>query len=250
MAKLSINKNKMFLPLSVSKGTTEERLQKARLLNLKFFDNIKDEFVDREIKPSTFKRILKKTAGSKIGVEIFESLDNKKTYTSLITNENGKLNGYAFYFPLTYLNNNIRQSNAMNFLKETQKFFNSIFNPKFLTREIKVFNKNKNSTKLGRFYLDNIAEKQVLKPEKLDKFLGSKKNEDKINILQFFRYKLFAEKNIHQAEPQITKHIEKADNLKILTKSDNLEVYQYDEKLSLLNNKLLNIIKQERDNLK
>ena len=250
MVKLSINKSKVFLPLSMSKGTTEQRLQKARLLNLRFYDNLQDKFVNREIKQSVFKRILKETSGFKPGIEIFESGSPKKAKMTPLLGAQNKIRGYAFALPVTYWFENIHKSSAQLFLKTTQRFFNEIFNPKFLARKIIMNNKGYNTKEAGEFYMNNIAEKQTLNPKNLDKYLQMKKAEEKINILQFFRYSLLDERNVHQAEHGIDKHIEKADHLKFQNKNYDLSEYHYDEKLALLNKKLGEIIQSERNGLK
>ena len=250
MMKLSINKSKVFLPLTISKGTTEQRLQKARLLNLRFYDNLQDEFVNREIKQSVFKRILKETSGFKPGVEIFESDNPKKANMAPLIGAGRKVRGYSFFLPVTYWYSTIHKSTAKLFLEATQKFFNGTFNPKFLTRKITMFNKNYNLKEVQKFYMDNIAEKQTLNEENLDMYLHGKKAEEKINTLQFFRYSLLDEKNIHQAEHGIDKHIEKAEHLKFQNKNYDLSEYHYDEKLALLNEKLGKVIQGERQKLK
>ena len=248
MMKLSINKSKTFLPLSMSKGTTEQRLQKARLLNLRFYDNLKDEFVDREVKPSVFKRVLKDTAGAKLGVEMFASQNPNTTSVTPLLGAKSKIRGYAFYIPQMYWTGNIRQSHELSFLKDTQRFFNDICNPKFLARKIALINKSKDTQAVQEFYSQNVAEKQVLKEENLDKLLKDKNSSEKIDILQYLRYTLLGDKNTHQAEYKIDKHIEKAENLRFPNKNYDLSDYNYDEKMMILNQKLAKVIQDARKN--
>ena len=54
--KIRINNKFTYLPLAKSKGTTEQRLQKATDMNLKFFRGLKYDFKDRKIKPMEIKR--------------------------------------------------------------------------------------------------------------------------------------------------------------------------------------------------
>ena len=49
MMNIKIDGKKMFMPLKKAKGTTEQRLQRARELNLQFYDNLQKEFVDRKL---------------------------------------------------------------------------------------------------------------------------------------------------------------------------------------------------------
>ena len=250
MMKLSINKSKTFLPLSMAKGTTEQRLQKARLLNLKFYDNLHDEFINREVKQSVFKRVLREASGIKPEINIFEANDWKKTTLTPLLDSRRKVKGFAFFIPLTYWYSNIPQSASQFFLKETQRFFNMICNPKFLTRRFLLFNRGYNIKKVMDFYSQNIAEKQVLTAENLDKFLCGKNADEKINTLQFLRYNLMDDMNVHKAEYRIDKHIEKVESLKFQNKNYDLSEYQYDEKLALLNQRLNEVIQAERKGIK
>ena len=244
--RLRIDRQKTFLPLTISKGTTEQRLQKARLVNLKFFDSLQDKFVGREVKPYTFKRTLAAATSKKIRVELFKSEKPKETRLTPFVPSLNKIKGFALYLPHTYVNESIHKSSQKLFLNETQNFFDKIFNPKFLTREITLFNKKINVKEAAKFYDENIFGKQQLQPEMLDEYLSKKTRREQINILQYFRYTLLGEKNIHQAEAQIDRHIEKADNLQFPNKNYDLSKYYYDEKLDLLNKKLLELIQEER----
>ena len=51
MIRYGINRTKAFIPLKISQGTTEQRFQKARLFNLKFYDELQDCIKDKEIAP-------------------------------------------------------------------------------------------------------------------------------------------------------------------------------------------------------
>ena len=86
----------------------------------------------------------------------------------------------------------------------------------------------------------------VLKKEDLHKFLQDKKNDEKINILQYLRYSLFNEKTVKQAAHDIDKHIEKAEHLKFANKNYDLAPCSYDEKLALLNETLTKTLKEAR----
>ena len=70
MNTFKINHAKNFLPLNIAKGTVEQRMQKARLMNLRFFDNLQDVILKREIKPTAFSRTLKETTKAPIKIEI------------------------------------------------------------------------------------------------------------------------------------------------------------------------------------
>ena len=245
MTKFTINKIRTSLPLSAIKGTQQERMQKAIGLNLQFYEKLHDKFVQREVKTSKFKTTLKDTAGGQIGVEVFNTEPNSSKLSLLIGAKN-KIRGFGLYLPHNIWGECIRQSSAKNFLKITQSFFNEICNPKFLARNIYINNHIKDTNAVSDFYAQNISGKNVLTQESLDNFLQNRKADDKINILQFFRYNLFSERNTKQAEPQIDKQFEKLDNITYVNKKYDLKDFSFDEKLALLCDQLKSVIQTER----
>ena len=248
MFKIKINHSKNFAPLTISKGTTEQRLQKARLLNLRFYDNLQDVIKNNEIAPKTFATVLKKTLGTNIGLDIFESTEPKEYKTGLSINDKSKTCGYYIFMPLHYYSHKIHKNNARKFLKETLSVFNDVLNPKFLTRAIVMNNKGYNVEKSMKFFQENISKTNELKEETLNTFLDKKSNDEKIETLQFLRYKLLAEKNIEKARYQIDKSYEKHNKLNFEMNPDyySLDKCHYSEKLALLNQKLAEIIQTER----
>ena len=246
MIKISIDKSKTFLPLNIAKGTTEQRLQKARLLNLKFYDNLQYEIIKREIKPAAFKRTLKSTAGAKIGIDIFNAGCENASNLTFRINKDRKIKGFSFFLPLEYWTGNIRQSLQTVFLRETQKFFNEICNPKFAARKLTIYNKFRNLSEVDAFYAQNINGKNELKNDILKDFLSKRSDREKIDILQYLRYTLQCEQNIKKAEYQVDRHIEKAENLKFINKNYDLTDYKYDKKFELLEKELKDIIKSVR----
>ena len=245
MTKFTINKIRTSLPLSAIKGTQQERMQKAIGLNLQFYEKLHDKFVQREVKTSRFKTTLKDTAGGQIGVEVFNTEPNSSKLSLLIGAKN-KIRGFGLYLPHNIWGECIRQSSAKNFLKITQSFFNEICNPKFLARNIYINNHIKDTNAVSDFYAQNISGKNVLTKESLENFLQNRKADDKINILQFFRYNLFSERNTKQAEPQIDKQFEKLDNITYVNKKYDLKDFSFDEKLALLCDQLKSVIQAER----
>lgn len=250
MIKIKIDKTKTFMPLTKAKGTTEERFQKAIDLNIKFYKNLQDSFEKREIKPSAFKRVLNETTGKRIGIKMTESLQANKAVMGHYLSSRCAVKGYTFAMPYTFLTGNIRQSLAPTFLLETQRFFNEIFNPKIYTRIAAVVNKTKDSgASVKIFYDENVAEKQKLTQEKLDTFLEKRPASEQIDLLQFLRYSLLSDLNIKKAQPAIDRQREKAENMKILNKNYDLSDYKFNEKLEMLNKKLAETIKAERERL-
>ena len=249
MIKFKINHSKNFVPLSIAKGSQEQRMQKACSYNLAFYDNIQDCIRKNEIAPRTFINKLNSTIGAKLGINIINVEKQKDAQTSYYFNDKCKSIGYAIELPKSsFSNNNIHKNSARTFLIECQNMLNEAFNPKILQRYVVLFNKGYDITSIKNFYKNNISQTAELKAENLEKFLENKSNTEKIDSLQFIRYKLMSEKNSTEAIEQIDKRIEKHNNFKFVNSSDYYDnkKYQFDEKIEILNKALLNTIKNER----
>lgn len=250
MVKLKINYPKSYVPLTMSKGTTEQRLQKARLMNLRFFDNLQDSFKNREVKPSTFKKVLKSTLGCKsVKVNIFDS-STRGTGSQMVHafNEKGITDGYWIEIPYTGYTQNIKLSSARIFLQETQKFFEEIFNPKFFKRAVSMTNKGYNGKEIINFYQNNVHKTQKLNSKTLENFLKGKPATEQIDTLQFFRYELQKEQNRCKGLKGIEKSIEKHTGLQQVHSSDFFEFkeYNFNQKFEIIENKLRQLIQTER----
>lgn len=248
MMKLKINHTKSFIPQKIARGTTAERLQKARLFNLKFYDNLQDVIFNNEIAPKTFIRTLNGVTGSKIQADIYASKNSKEGETLYCIDEKAKTKGYVLALPLAFYTEKIHKNTALTFLKATQNLFNEALNPKFLNRFIIMVNKGYKTDKAVDFYLKNISGTNKLEEEALEKFLEGKVVKEQINTLQFLRYKLLSEKNTTQAMKQIEKRVEKYNNLKFERSEDyfDLDKYTFDEKFSIIESKLAKLIETER----
>lgn len=247
--KLNINSKKMFMPLKNVKGTTEQRLQQARDLNVKFYENLQKHFVDRKVTPAKFRTSISKAAGKAFSIDMEDPV---KCNLSMFSHRAGKMNAteidtYVFTIPRTSsLDDSITQSTAASFLKATQEFFNEITNPKFLKRGISISNKTKSCKKQMEFYEKNIAGNNTLTEKRLDNLLKVTPAKIKVDTLQLFRYKLLSENNVREATPQIKKSIAKADNIMYLEKGNDLSRYGFEEKMALLNKKLAEVLSEKR----
>lgn len=250
---LKINRPRTFLPLSVSRGTVEERLENAKLLNLKFYKNMSYDFKNREIKPATIKRDLKETAGGKINIQT-TAYDNEKEFkmSSSYWGLTSKISGFSFIFPVNYNSKMFEQRNVPQLLTFTQNFFNNIFNPKFLTRKVAMTNKKQNLAGTEKFFTNNVSgtSTHLGLSEKLDKLLLDKNYSEKINTLQSLRYDLISEKNTKSAQPLIDNQISKTEHLQFVNKDYDLGKYSYDEKLMILNEKLATVLQKARELVK
>lgn len=249
MLKLKINYPKTFIQAPISNGTTKERLQKARLFNLRFYDNLQDVIINNEIAPRTFTKTLNNVTGSKIKLDILRSqVDNEGFLRYCIDGMKGINNGFTLQLPLTNYTEKIHRSSALAFLKATQDFFNEALNPKFLQRFITMFNKGYNPEKALNFFYENVSGEKKLVSENLNNFLKNKKVEEQIHTLQFLRYRLLSEQNTTEAMKNIEKRIEKHNNLKYEHASDyfDMDKYSYDEKLKIIESILKKLIDSGR----
>lgn len=248
MNTFKINHTKTFLPLNVAKGTVEQRMQKARLMNLRFFDNLQDVIHKREIKPTAFSRTLKETTKAPIKIEIIQAIQDVPEALLYNYDKNLSANGYVLSLPHTLYTEKIPQSSALKFLNVSQNFYNEIFNPKIFTRFNTLLNKKYDAKAIISFYRENISSTNSLSKESLEKMLKGKTSEEKINTLQFFRYKLLSEKNTAEAARNLEKSVEKYDHLKFERPAGYFDTtkYQFEEKFKILNDKLSEIIASER----
>lgn len=245
MIKLKIDKKATFLPLAKSKGSTSERLSKAREANVQFLKNLKYDFVEREVKPAVFKRTLKGLVG-KIGIKIEPVETPQEAYMHLHLDSRKTSKGYILGLPQGYWSNKIKQSHMPICLKQTQKIFNNIYNPKFLKREFAILNKSKDLESIKNFKERNIDGTSILKEKDLNEFLENKPVDEQINVLQFMRYNVLAEQNGKIAEKQVDNELKKSENIRSFGKNYDLSEFKYDDKMQILNKKLATIIGDER----
>ena len=248
MLKFRTNYSKTYIPMSALKGSTEQRLQLARLMNLRFFDNLQDGVINREISPGTFKKYLRQTVGFPIKIDMAESLDPKTGSMNHILLGNGVSQGYIIEVPYTSYTKKVHESSSLVFLKETQKFFEEILNPKFFQRVLTMLDKGYKIKDITDFYTNNITKTQKLTTKALEEFLQGKPATQQIDMLQFFRYQLLKEQNgcvgIKGIEDRIAKH----QGVKYQHKGDfySFKDRNFEEKFAIIENKLKEIIQAER----
>lgn len=249
MIKFRIDYPKTHVPLSMAKGSTEQRLHLARLMNLRFYDNLQDYIKNKEVKPGTFKKVLRDTVGYPIRIDIAESLNPKsgEMHHVLVSNK-GISRGYSIALPMTDYYKNIHQSTSLIFLQETQKFFEEILNPKFFKRFLTLLAKGYDMKSLTEFYQKNIQGTQKLTAKSLDRFLQNKPASQQIDTLQFFRYQLMKEQNNCAGIKGIEGRIAKYQGLKYQHSADfySFKDHDFDEKFALLESRLKHLISSER----
>ena len=233
----------------MTKGTAESRFQKARLLNLRFYDNLQEHIKNDMVAPRTFCKTLKDTLGAKnFGLDIMEENNINQGKLMYAFDHKAESRGYLLSLPLTLFNEKIHKNSCKTFLHRTQTLFNELFNPKIFCRYISLVNKNRNIKTIMNFYGKNISETNTLTQETLNKFIEKVPSKAKVDVLQLFRYKLLSEQNTHRASNQIDKKIQHYNNFTYVRPEGfyNLDKYKYDEKFEIINKKLLDTIKKHR----
>lgn len=248
---IRINNKFTYLPLAVSGGTTEQRLQKATQMNLKFFKGLRYDFKDREIKPMNIKRNLWNVIGKKLTINLTPIPQANDVIINHSLVDGRQSRGYTLSYPYDAIwkKPTISQSKTPSILRQTQNFFTEILNPKFFRRKISMMNQNQDWLGAIGFFSENIHNSQKLDPKKLDRFLQDKNVLEKINTLQMFRYDLMAEKNLHEAEPLLDKEVAKFESLRFDVSKYDMSKFNYDEKLQILNDKLKEVLSNVRERL-
>lgn len=234
------------LPQSMIKGTTPEKLQKARACNIEFYKQLLPEFKNREVKATAFTRVLRHVIGKRrIALELEKIMGEDKPFVSHQLTKGKLLKGYLIGLHQDLVLNTIKQKSERTFLQQTQKLFNDLYNPKFFARAISVINKKQNTKAYNAFLAKHIISTKPLTPENLDKFLGKKPLDKQINLLQNMRYTILSNQNLQQGQYELDRQIEKSEHM-VINKKYKFEEYQYDDKLQVLNAKLAQVLKDAR----
>lgn len=247
MIHLTINPVKTKFPLEIAKGTAQERIQKAVGYSDRFFDNIKDYFKDGDVSTRTFASVLRKTAGDKVGIEVFEKLPKKSAMTCRNYNDKMVQIGYALFLPVNSFSKKISKMSTKTFMHEVFHFFDHLLNPKYNKRIHNLINSGI-SYQAGPFYSEKIYTKENLTKQMLNTALKGLTPQQKIDALQFFRYSLILERNayIHSAKYQKMMENYYKDCITYHEKPYKYTEYKFDEKIKLIEETLLRIIQKER----
>lgn len=246
MIKLTINNAKTHLPLKKAKGTYQARTRKAAELNEQFFENLKGTFVYGNLSLNIFSQILKKFVPKNINLEVIADPDTIKSYTSLYLDNKGKINGYILSIPVDS-ENKISKFQIGNIMQSTLELFTRILNPKINNRGVNTINKNINNSNQQK--LSNIiCSSKTLTETALDNYLSVNTNLEKIDILQNIRYIIKLKLNKYRTGNKYQKEIEKLYRYKNMPKAEPVKytTYKIPQKMKLLEQKLAEIIKEER----
>lgn len=191
MIKLTFNHIKTHLPLKQAAGSYEQRLQKAVELNEQFYKTLKKNFQYEDVPPRTFGKILRETANAPIKINIVDSNNiTNGGNVALNISEKCEVDGYTIFLPYSRFSGKISMANKRTFLKITQQFFDQILNPKYIKRQMAIITGGYDFQALSEFYNKNIANNTDLTKKALNQYLKGKKTEEKVNLLQHFRYLL------------------------------------------------------------
>lgn len=242
---LKINQKALFYPQKIAKGTQAERLLKATASSIDVFKELRYDFVNREIKASDVKRSLKKVAGKDIGVRIELKDTPNSTKTGVYGTTTG-LKGYVLYLQNIFDTKKISQGQLPVIMQRINEMFIFAFNPKIIKREVSIFSKRQDLKACSEFFTEYISGKKSPTDKLLNKLLSKKSVEEQINLLQLLRYKTMTKLGLAQAESTLDRHICKFENSHIINKNYDKKIQDLNSKLEILNNKLAQIIKNER----
>ena len=244
MIHITIDSQKTKLPYKIARGSANDRIKKAIQYSDKFFDNIKDTFKKGDISTRTFASVLRKTAGGKVGIDVIESLQpGAVIYPSL--DANGVFIGHTILLPVNAFSKKISAMSTKTFMHEVFHFFDHLLNPKYNRRTANLINSGI-SYEIGPFYTEKVYTKEKLTNKMLDDVLKGLTSQQKIDALQYFRYNLILERNAYQESAKYQRMMEKALNTGYREETYKGSQYHFDEKIKLIEEKLLRVIQKER----
>lgn len=248
MIKLTINNNKTHLPLKKFKGSAIQRMKKSKELTDQFFDNVKGTFGYGDVSLNIFTQILTKYVPQNIKMEVLENFNPTTSNLSLHITNTGEIQGYTLFLPLA--KNKISKSNIGNIMQSVLEMFTRILNPKYNKRGIDTINKNLNNSKITQL-LNTICSSKVLTDSDLDKSLAGNTTQEKIDILQNIRYNIKLKLDKYKIHNKYQKEIENLYKYKNMSKTEPIKYtqFQFPQKIKLIETKLAQIIKEERQRL-
>ncbi len=247
MLKIKINQSKTFLPLEKAHGNTSTRFHIAREMNTKFYESLPDYFESKGVTLTTFEKLLKKLSGPKIGVEVAGG-DGRTGRMMPVLNCTLTSEGFLLQIPVEFYTNRVKKSGALAFLEVTQRFFDTIHNPKFFKRLVTINNKYNNPKDFLKFYQEQVNIKGLLDRKTLEQFLKNKSLEEQIDNLQLLRYNLMQERN---AKKYVKMFMEKANanprsDIRYENAANYGAAYQFNEKIKLIETLLKETIQKAR----
>jgi len=247
MAIIKINYSTTFLPLKNAKGTVAQRFEHATRMNDQFHEMLKENFVDGEMSRVKFIRLLKKCAGGKIPISDFD-INFPQGRIAHFLDKTASLNGYVADLPKTGLSEKVSVRFIRSLLATTQKFFTEILNPKILKREVSMYNKGQNLSKVSEFFEGKIRVKGALEKKELNKLLKPLTRKEKIDTLQLLRYRLQQEHSVDSYRKHYMRKMNKTPRSEVRFSEEaiNSNAYMYPEKLEIIEQELAKVLQKAR----
>lgn len=240
------------LPLEYSKGTDFEKIELAKKLNAELFEKISKKFRSDEISFDTFKKAVKETLPGKSSVKIMKTEERGVYgYTSFDSKHNVNITGFMIHLPESK-NGKISLDTVGTFMHETFHYFSQMAAPKETRRIAKALEtgyKNKFDMVYDMFLYTDFNFGMTNLSKTLDNFLSSLNTEQKIDFLQYCRYNLRNEANAFsegEKYARLSRDLFKdKDSIRIFDST----AYNFDIKIKLLNKKLKQVMKDNRNKI-
>ncbi len=252
---IKVNHAMSHLPLEVAKGTAKQRLNNAITTSNNFFGNIYSLYLKYgDITPDLFVKTLKHSAKTKDIQVLAEKLPGLKTshLSNNINIENATKEGYVFFLPTARdsgpytTEGTIPKTTAPAFMKTAFIFFNKIFNPKVAQRELAGTHYDSRTFK--DFYQNCISGTKNFTKEELHKLMQGRPTEEKIDLLQFFRYHMTEQLHGNRIANKCKAEMDKKFRTNTLERIPKFKINAHDfpNKIKTVESELAETIKQER----
>lgn len=242
-------------------GSPNERYHYAQKLTADFYDLAKDEFGTYDVKLSKIKKLYLKLLSPHKRIEV-SGLENNTNATGRVmigANKKGNVEGYFIQIKPNAITKGLSLQEFGTLMHETDHLFSYFTNPKYTQRVIKMTINGYRNKKYHQFFDKELqsAKKQNRKDlisvltKKLDKYFKNKTNDEKINTLQDFRYRLINERNAYNTGNFYQNAIEEYHPKVLSQKTEpiNIKNFYFDEKIEIISKMLKNTIQEERAKL-
>lgn len=247
---IKINHLMTHLPLSVTRGTVQERLASTIQRNDRTFEGLKGCFEYGEMKKGIFKDILKKNSSKEISLQIEDSPNitaSTAYFLNATPNRAKTIEGYIMRVPVDRYNFKIEKKSIKSLMQEAFTYFYTISNPKLIARDIKVLNKGYDTKELSKILDERTFSTKGVSEIEIDRILAGRSAQEKIDLLQNTRY--YWQQCLANVETSVTYQVRnnKFVKLKKLRKEHKkYEEFNLPQKIALIEEKLASVIKNER----
>ena len=234
------------MPLKICNGSEKIRHEKAETILSNIVNEIRDSYKGRDIELKSIKRIYKKNITERKNINIKEP-DAKVIFSGYngilqgFKSKAGNLSGYNIFIPVNKYSKkfDIKETNTLT--HELWHSLSNLFNPKYAARRLKIeedfFYKNRVYSTKNRNFKNNCQ-----------KYLENKLPQEKINLLQCWRYLAKDEIKAYQIGSKYEKLIKKTipDLNWIPAERINPKKYKFEEKVKTIEKILSETIQNER----